>query len=548
MARLSIFVAAGLAMITAAQNTITASDFTLQANKPVTMATVTAKAPPSTTGGTRTWKLPSHKIRTTTVPSSSATSASTTTSIPKPGAHKRRDSRGWMNHSRMHNQKRDTTFPIDTSNTQCPSGYTQTFSSVQGSVVSNTYSSWQRLTSYDPSVCAASCDSSDKCAFFNIYYEKGKNSNGDIVDYINCGYFTASQNRDAAWRKGQRALAEPLVLTLTCFAGGNINNYQTTVTGSNGCAKNGPAQPSGQDPTPAQSVAYSPATSIPTNYTLDKINDAVVKAPLYDTTGQITLLKYVELPVYSTTMCAKACDDQTAANQANPDSNGGYQACVFANLYRITTSDSTTSKCDLYTQVWNGTYALKSATSDASFSMSVGLTNTELAKTYPKLSGAPKTLGPATLGSTPGGAGFGFGFFGGTAVGATAYTQLGKVSGDSFAFYTGPGQVNGFPSGWLYHVDSGLCVSVAQTQETVPFYKNGYYSLATCDFSGTLPPFPQIFILDGDDTYDNRLAWRVVFGGGLARGDFKYGLEDYTETKAPAVVGTDGEYCIVIPK
>lgn len=106
-----------------------------------------------------------------------------------------------------------------------PDGYDLSFTNLQAaSQPCMGYIGYDTLDSYDPSVCAAKCDSTDGCLGFNIYFERHATvspadacPNPPSTTYIKCSYWGAYLNSDSATNSGQWR-----------------NDFHVVVAGSNG--------------------------------------------------------------------------------------------------------------------------------------------------------------------------------------------------------------------------------------------------------------------------------------------------------------------------
>ncbi|KAK6003345.1 hypothetical protein QM012_001190 [Aureobasidium pullulans] len=254
-------------------------------------------------------------------------------------------------------QRRDLSYPIDTSNYHVPSGYTPAFVNLQGSTQANGYLTYKTLSSYDPQQCTAACDKISSCQFANIYYEKDPDSNNNPVDVIKCALYSMPQTNCTATNKGQWR-----------------GSFHVLVTGSNGYNK-----------------AAAPKT--PAGYSLQSL-PAAVNAPVYDDVGQWRFIQPVYLNSYDPALCAAACDKQTAWDKSQATDDCNYKTCVYANMY-ILSQDGIpkTVVCALYTEVTDPSYATNygysTDTDSFQVSNSIALTNTTAVSAgYPQLCAA----------------------------------------------------------------------------------------------------------------------------------------------------------------
>ncbi|KAL1306239.1 hypothetical protein AAFC00_004329 [Neodothiora populina] len=146
--------------------------------------------------------------------------------------------------------RRSLSYPIDTSNTPTPNGYTPAFESLQGATQANGYLTYKTLKSYDASACAAACNKISSCVFFNIYYERNPDSNNNPIDVIKCSMYLMFQHNTTATNVGQWR-----------------GKFHVVITGSNGYNK-----------------AATPVA--PDGYSLEIYDSAAVNAPLRDSAGR----------------------------------------------------------------------------------------------------------------------------------------------------------------------------------------------------------------------------------------------------------------------
>ncbi|KAI4732541.1 hypothetical protein E4T50_16889 [Aureobasidium sp. EXF-12298] len=262
-------------------------------------------------------------------------------------------------------QRRDHSYPIDTSSYDIPNGYTPAFISYQGATQSRGYMTYKTMSSYNPGLCTAACDATPNCVFANIYYEKDPDKNNNPVDVIKCSLYSMSQTNATATNKGQ-------------YRG----SFQILVTGSNGYNK-----------------AAAPVA--PTGYSLQSLS-AAVNAPLFDSQGQGRFIQPVYLSSYSPSLCAAACDKQTQYDKSTASDDCNYKSCVYANLYYLIKDGAPqTVVCTLYTEATDSSYAVnKGYTSGSDFyqvANSIALTNIALVQAgYPQYC-APRAQDVAQL-------------------------------------------------------------------------------------------------------------------------------------------------------
>ncbi|KAI5236684.1 hypothetical protein E4T43_08467 [Aureobasidium subglaciale] len=250
-------------------------------------------------------------------------------------------------------QRRDLTYPVDTSSYDVPSGYTPAFISYQRATQGRGYLTYQTLSRYDPALCTKACDRISSCAFANIYIEKDPDSNNNPVDIIKCSLYSMPQTNATATNSGQWR-----------------GKFHVMITGSNGYNK-----------------AAVPVA--PLGYSLQTLQSAT-NTTVWDRAGQWKFIQGVYLDTYDPSLCAAACDKQTQLDRAASSDDCNYKTCVFANLY-VLSEDGVpkTVVCALYTESTDASSAtIKGYTAGAHFyqvSNSVALTNTSaVAAGYPQ--------------------------------------------------------------------------------------------------------------------------------------------------------------------
>ncbi|TKA75425.1 hypothetical protein B0A49_05038 [Cryomyces minteri] len=344
-------------------------------------------------------------------------------------------------------ERRDLTYPIDTRNYPVPPGYEPSFFSLQGSTQAAGYLTYRTLKAYDPSACATFCNSVKTCQFFNIYYEKDPDANNNPIDVIKCSLYSMPQTSKTATNMGQ-------------YRG----TFHVIITGSNG-----------------YTTLAAPVS--PNGYTMDILN-AGINAPIYDKTGQGTFIQPIYLNSYDPQACAAACDAQTVYDKATSSDGCHFSACVYANMYIL--SDNGVPKtvvCALYTQYWGSQYAVNTGYYSGNDHLWSGM--------Y-------------------------FGTFDKTAVGSPAYTSFDKSGSDHLSFYAVPQSVLPATSscsshGYIYHVESGLCLTQTQTQSTYPVFHESQTTLQPCDTSSAAPPQSQNYCVDTHVVSNGRSAYAPYF-------------------------------------
>lgn len=200
-----------------------------------------------------------------------------------------------------------------------PAGYYQNFKNKPAANSAMNYLGYSIIQSgeYDPKYCAAKCDAKAGCLSFNIYFERdpavGPNADlcplPDATLRVKCSYWGTGLDEKTLTNPGQwRA------------------KFWVGIAGSN---------------------AY-------TSYKLDgpvdgwngpeKLDTKALNAPLYDCQNRWSYLGYKLLQAGSVdpTLCAAACDAQTAYNAAHPYVTDPYPCNAFGS-YILTKTNSTGS-------------------------------------------------------------------------------------------------------------------------------------------------------------------------------------------------------------
>jgi hypothetical protein len=100
--------------------------------------------------------------------------------------------------------------------------------------------------------------------------------------------------------------------------------------------------------------------------------------------------------------------------------------------------------------------------------------------------------------------------------------------------------------GYLYHVNSGLCLSANKTADAYPEYDNANLLLEPCHACNNTPPVDQMFCTDEYTIglYDPDVC--VLFYGDTELPNSFYGPSYVTGAPDPAIVMIDGGSCIFL--
>ncbi|KAH0380119.1 hypothetical protein KCU92_g7785, partial [Aureobasidium melanogenum] len=180
----------------------------------------------------------------------------------------------------------DQYYVLQSSGAGVPSGFTETFQSLNASNSADNYMGYTLLSSYDVNSCASDCSSISGCNSFNIYFERDPSVNPDSS---NCANPNSTINIKCVWWGGAVTAA-------------NANNFgqwrdefQVLIAGSNGYVNTTyAAQLAGVSSVSSSSAAASstPASSTFTTVTLpassttsSSSSSSTLTAPFYITIG-----------------------------------------------------------------------------------------------------------------------------------------------------------------------------------------------------------------------------------------------------------------------
>jgi hypothetical protein len=130
--------------------------------------------------------------------------------------------------------KSNTNYQDLANNAKTPPGYDQSFKNLNAAVQGSGYLGYKLLTSYDPSVCSAYCDSTSTCTGFNIYIERDPKFN---PDQCSCEAPSITQFKCSIW--GQAVKKEAAT-----NAGQNQAGFEVVIVGSDGYNKKPTTPPS----------------------------------------------------------------------------------------------------------------------------------------------------------------------------------------------------------------------------------------------------------------------------------------------------------------
>ena len=211
-----------------------------------------------------------------------------------------------------------------------PTGYTQSFSNLQGSSNAYGYMGYSLLTSYDTATCATRCNKIKGCSAFNVYYERDPSidptttcTNPSSVTVIKCVYWGGALDASTAVNMGQYR-----------------RDFHVVISGSNGYTSNSIATPAGY----TGPVYYG---------------TAAINAP-NDCNGANTYLtvKTFNSGPFDAGQCAAACSAESDYRRTHPNADGTFQTCQFFNTYILYNNTVPTGQiCSLYNETWPATFA-----------------------------------------------------------------------------------------------------------------------------------------------------------------------------------------------
>lgn len=221
-----------------------------------------------------------------------------------------------------------------------PVGYTKSFEGLDGSSQQIGYLTYKDIVSgdYDVQTCADACSGQKYCLGFNIYYERDPKydpavgcANPKPVTNVKCSLYGYPVAGAAATNKGQWRGPEDA----------NGKAFQVIIVGSNGYSKNDKDLP--------VIDKFQPGTKLP----------GAINAPLDGTYDTYNGFKLYNNNPYDPTLCAAACQAQTAYDKKHPAKDGSYKVCNFFTSYILTKNEVPLGTyCSLYTRSWDETYAV----------------------------------------------------------------------------------------------------------------------------------------------------------------------------------------------
>ncbi|RDW58609.1 hypothetical protein BP6252_13085 [Coleophoma cylindrospora] len=224
------------------------------------------------------------------------------------------------------------TFAALASAAPTPSGYTNTFTNLQGSVNAYGYLGYTTLTTYDTAKCATKCNAITGCVGINVFFERDPTvspgtgcTDPASTTVIKCTFWGGYVAAENALNVGQYR-----------------SQFHVVIAGSNGYMSN-------------------KVPSLP-GYTAQALGNYAINAPL-DCNGKDTYMgvKLFTTSIFDVGLCAAACAANSAYNVAHPPSTGSPDICTFFNTYLLSKNGVPQGQyCSLYTEPWDISYAVNS--------------------------------------------------------------------------------------------------------------------------------------------------------------------------------------------
>lgn len=220
-----------------------------------------------------------------------------------------------------------------------PAGYTESFKDKTGSSQQIGYLTYKNIDSgdYDVKACADFCDSEKYCLGFNIYYERDPSvdpaaacPNPAPITNVKCSIYGYNVAAKAATNQGQWRGPQDA----------NGQSFNVVIVGSNGYSKISKSLPAIPD--------FNAGVALP----------AAINAPLDGKHDTYAGMKLFNNNPYDPSLCAAACESQTAYNKKYPAKDGSYKTCNFFTSYVLTQNDVPLGTyCAFYTRSWDPSYA-----------------------------------------------------------------------------------------------------------------------------------------------------------------------------------------------
>jgi hypothetical protein len=215
-----------------------------------------------------------------------------------------------------------------------PDGYTSAFTGLNASLNAVNYMGLWTLTSYDTLGCASLCDRNTGCQAFNMYAERDPSLDPNAS---NCANPTSITNyKCALWGSGVSA-------SQAVNYGQWRDSFHVVITGSNAYNK---------IPGPGPIPNFDGPTQ------LGGAINAPLDAQRHDTYMGMRWYTFAKDQSYDPSVCAAACNSQTAYNKQHPAADGSFMTCRFFNSW-VQSKNGVAYElhCGLYNQTWSPQYA-----------------------------------------------------------------------------------------------------------------------------------------------------------------------------------------------
>ncbi|KAL1310555.1 hypothetical protein AAFC00_000834 [Neodothiora populina] len=209
-----------------------------------------------------------------------------------------------------------------------PTGYSQTFSNLNGSTLAgNFYLGYTLMEIYDTQACSAKCNAINGCMAVNIYFERDPSvdpndsscSNPSSTTQIKCVFWGGPVDSSTANNYGQWR-----------------NQFQVVIAGSNGYVNN----------TIVPAAGYK---------TAQNLGSATINAPLDCSSSDTYMgMRLFTDGVFDANKCAALC----SATSDFDRQHGFWQTCQFFTTYMLYKNSQPVGQyCAMYTKSWEASYA-----------------------------------------------------------------------------------------------------------------------------------------------------------------------------------------------
>ncbi|KAF3941670.1 hypothetical protein ABW19_dt0207082 [Dactylella cylindrospora] len=217
-----------------------------------------------------------------------------------------------------------------------PSGYYLVFSGLNGATQASSYLTYKTIPQYDPSLCAAKCNTISyfggyiNSRFFNLYIEH--DPTGTV---FKCSFYSLKTTASSATNVGQWR-----------------GSFRITIDNSNGYAKY---------------QSYPPVSG----FTVETLGGAINGKRL-NPGDPDPYMGYTSIQTSDPSICAIACEEKTGYNSRHPSSSGTYRACNFFNFYSLNRNgEGYQIVCSFYLIPFNSSYATNHGYSSSGYTYTI---------------------------------------------------------------------------------------------------------------------------------------------------------------------------------